>query len=162
MWNQTRQHQKEIVAEYRNRDDAWLNLPAASPLNEKLAFELKDLAFVAQQAPTEFASLLMEQERFRLAAYMVEEHRRVVLEETWPKLTAAGIRMGQGRPMEEVERVLGTGLCKQLRVISAAIINNFDENEASLKKAFVNLRAALRKIHPERKFINFKVDSDPV
>src|SRR5437879_10463543 len=54
MWNQTRQHQKEVVAGYRSREDAWLNLPVTSPLNEKLAFELKDLAFVAQRAPPVF------------------------------------------------------------------------------------------------------------
>jgi hypothetical protein len=161
MWNQTRQHQKEVVAEYRNREDAWLNLPAASPLNEKLTFELKDLAFVAQLAPTAFANLLMEQERFRLAAYMVEEHRRIALEEAWPKLAAAGITMNEGRPVEEVERALGPGITRQLKVITAGIINNFDENEASLKKAFVELRSALLKIFSERKFINFKFDSDP-
>jgi hypothetical protein len=160
MWNQTRQHQKEVVVEYRNRADAWLNLPVSNPLNEKLAFELKDLAFVAERAPNAFASLLMEQERFRLAAYMVEEHRRVALDQAWPKLAAAGISMNEAKPEDHVEDVLGPGITRQLKVITAGIINNFDENEASLKKAFVELRSALVKCYPERKFINFKFDSD--
>jgi len=54
------------------------------------------------------------------------------LEEAWPKLASAGIQMGEGRPIEEVEEALGPGITKQLKVITAGIINNFDENEASL------------------------------
>jgi hypothetical protein len=67
----------------------------------------------------------------------------------------------KGRPVEEVECALGPGITRQLKVITAGIINNFDENEASLKKAFVELRSALMKIFSERKFINFKFDSIP-
>jgi hypothetical protein len=161
MWNQTRQHQKEVVIEYRARADAWLNLPVSSPLNGNLAFELKDLAFVAERAPKAFSSLLLEQERFRLSAYMVEEHRRVALDQAWPKLAAAGIAMNEGRPVDEVEHVLGTDITRQLKVITAGIIKNFDENESSLKIAFGELRSAMVKCFPSRKFINFKFDSDP-
>jgi hypothetical protein len=37
---------------------------------------------------------LLEVNRYRLAAYLVDEHRRLATEVVWPKLEAAGMRPG--------------------------------------------------------------------
>ena len=86
MFSELRQHQKEIVEPYRGKADAWLNLHVSQPLNPNLRFEIKDLVFVMQADAAVFQQLLLEESRFQLAAYLIEEHRRLALVETWPRL----------------------------------------------------------------------------
>jgi hypothetical protein len=156
MFNQTRQYQKEIVDPYRKRSDAWFNMAASLPLNEKLEFATKDLSFIAQSDPKAFGDLLIEQERFRILAYSIQSHRDITLEKVWPTLSTAGIPMGASMAVSDVENILGPGLVKQLKVTTAGIINNVDENVLSLQQAFSGLRKALKRMYPHRKFIDFK------
>ena len=158
MFNQTRQYQKEIVEPYRERSDAWFNMAASLPLNEKLEFATKDLAFIAQSDPKVFGDLLIEQERFRILAYSIQSHRDITLEQVWPMLSTAGIPMGASIAVSEVEKMLGPGLVKQLKVTTAGIMSNVDENVLSLQHAFSSLRKALKSMYPHRKFIDFKFE----
>lgn len=156
MYNQTFQHQEEIVADYRDRGDAWLNLPATEPLNENLSFEIRDLSFLLQNAAPVFQKVLLEEARFKLLARMIAAHRSLILATVWPRLEAGGINMVQQRPESEVMGILGPGIVKQLKVTSDGIIKNCDENVASLTTAFVDLRKALKQLYPDRRFIDFK------
>ena len=156
MWNETKQHQKEVVEPCRGKVDAWLNLHVSQPLNERLSFDMKDLSFLMQSDPTVFQQMILEEERFRFAAYLIEEHRTLALTETWPRLESAGLRIGESRPQGEIEMILGAGMVQKLKVTTDAIITNFDRNEVSLREAFTNLRIALKKTYPDRKFIDFK------
>ncbi len=156
MYNALRQHQKEVVDPYRDKSDAWLNLHVSQPLDGSLSFDMKELSFVMQAAATTFAEVLIEEERFRLAAFLVKEHRRVMLSEVWPRLEAAGIRVGENRPVAEIESIIGVSTVHTLKVITDAIIKNFDENVISSKRAFKKLRGALKWIYPNRKFVDFK------
>lgn len=158
MWNQTRQHWKEVIEPYRAREDAWLNLPVSPPLNNELNFDLKSLSFLSERSPVVFQTLLLEYERFRLAAHLIEEHRRIVLEETWPRMVDAKVGIGEGRSVADIEAILGPGVVKQLRVTTGGIIKNFEENTVSLMKLFVDLRAALKAAFPHRKFIDFNFE----
>jgi len=90
MWNATKQYQNEFVDPYRNRRDAWLNLHVGPRLNPELAFDMRDLTFLMRKAPKVLMSVLLEGNRYRLATYLVEEHRRLAVEDVWPKLEAAG------------------------------------------------------------------------
>jgi hypothetical protein len=156
MWNETKQHQKEVIDRHRGKPDAWLNLDVSQPLNEWLSFDMKELSFLLQGDPITFQHVFLEEERFRLAAYLIEDHRRVVLEQVWPRLESAGLRIGEPAAAAEIETILGTGTVQRLRVTTDAIISNFDQNEKTLREAFATLRTALKKIHPDRKFIDFK------
>jgi lipid-binding SYLF domain-containing protein len=84
IFDQTYQHQEEIVASKRGKPDAWLNLAAASPLSENIGFDLTDLSFVLQSEPAVFAQVLLEEQRFRLLAHMIGDHRSLVLDLVWP------------------------------------------------------------------------------
>jgi hypothetical protein len=64
-----KQHQKEIVDPFRDRADAWLNLPAGPPLNSGVAFDVKSLTFLMRKAPKVMMAILMEASRYRLACY---------------------------------------------------------------------------------------------
>ena len=56
----------------------------------------------------------------------------------------------------ELEKFIGVSAVHKLRVITAAIITNFDQNVDSSRAAFLKLRAALKTIYPKRKFIDFR------
>jgi hypothetical protein len=161
MWNATKQHQKEFVDPYRDRRDAWLNLPIGPPLNPGLTFDLKDLTFLMRKAPKVLADVLMEGNRYRFATYLVEEHRRLAVQEVWPKLEAAGIKLsGAPRPEAELEETIGPAALQQMRVTTAAIITNFDQNVISAQAAFTALRTKLIELFPKVKFVNVKFDPD--
>lgn len=154
MWNETKQHQIEIVAPYRGRNDAWINLNVGPPFNNDLAFDVHELAFLMQTNATVFQALFLEQQRYRLMAYLVEDHRRLVLEYTWPKLEAAGLLIGQSLPEAEIQAIIGIGTVQKLKVTTGGIIEIVDSNEKTLRDAFMTLRATLKSIHPTRKFID--------
>lgn len=156
MYNELQQHQKEIVEPYRGKADAWLNLHVSQPLNPNLRFEIKDLVFVMQADAAVFQQLLLEESRFQFAAYLIEEHRRLALVETWPRLEAAGLHIGDNRPENEIEAIIGVSVVHRLKITTDAIIKNIDEDVKSSLDAFVKLRSALKSIHPKRKFIDFK------
>jgi hypothetical protein len=159
MWNATKQYQKEFVDPYRDRQDAWLNLPVGPPLNSELAFEMKDLTLLMQKAPKVLMSVLMEGNRYRLATYLVAEHRRLATEVVWPKLEAAGMRLGgPSRAEDEVQKIIGPAALKQMQVVTAAIITNFDENVQSLRAAFTSLRAELVRLFPKTHFVDFNFE----
>jgi hypothetical protein len=160
MWNATKQYQKEIVDPHRNRGDAWLNLNVGPRLNPELAFDMRDLTFLMRKAPQVLMSVLLEGERYRLATYLVEEHRRLAIEAVWPKLEAAGIRLGDPpRPEVEIQKIIGPAALKQMQVVTAAIITNFDENVRSMRDAFASLRAELVRQFPKTRFVNFDFGS---
>ena len=73
-------------------------------------------------------------------------------------MSTAGIPMGTSIAVSDVEKILGPGLVKQLKVTTAGIINNVDENVLSLQHAFSGLRKVLKTMYPHRKFIDFKFE----
>ena len=151
MWNEIKQHQKEIVDPYRGKHDAWFNLHVSPPLKDDISFDMKDLAFVMEANPAVFQQVFLEGERYRLAVYLIEEHRRLILVQSWPRLEAAGLILGDNRPEAEIQKILGPATVQQLKITSEAIIRNFDENEQSIRQAFVALRAELKKLYPRSK-----------
>ena len=157
MWNATKMYQRTVVDPYRGKTDAWINLHISQPLNADLSFDMKELSFMMKAAgAAAFQQIFLEEERYKLAAYLVEEHRRLLLTEAWPRMESAGLQLKEQIPTTEMERIIGIGTVQQLKVTTSGIITNFDENVKSLRQAFMNLRAALKNIFPERKFIDFK------
>jgi len=156
MYNKTKQYQGEVIDLYRNRHDAWLNLPVTFQLDMGgLFLDPKSLAFIAQSYPAIFADVLLEEERFRLVAHMVTSHRSLCLEKMWPRLSEAGVPLGGSHALSEIEGILGPALVQQARVTSAGIIRNIDQNVLSLVSAFRALRKKLKELYPSRKFMDF-------
>lgn len=154
IWNDLVQYQKEVVDEYRDRSDAWLNLsPSPYPIREH-AFDVKDLSFVLHRDAPTFQQVLLEGARFRLVSHYIGRRDMLVLSEVFPKLSAAGISPGEPRPLQEIEELLGVGIVRQLKVLTDGIIKNTDEDVQSSRQAFTRLRATLMRLHPKEKFIN--------
>jgi hypothetical protein len=154
MWDRQTQFQREVIAPFRNRHDAWLNLDVGTPLDvADLQLNRNDLAFVLQADPPTWQQVVLEDRRYRLVKRAIEMRERVVLEEAWPRLAAAGVPRGAGLPEPEMERVLGPAIVQKLRAHTAGIISMIDENVVSSFAAITALRRTLRKIHPGRRFI---------
>lgn len=156
IWNKQKQYQKEIIDSYRSRDDAWFNLPAGSPISDNsLVFDMKELSFVLQSKGSIFQFVFLEADRFRDVAQLIDKRSELILSEVFPRLSAAGIKIGQSVDSDKVKQILTAGVVRQLEILTAGIVKNMDENIISSRAIFNKLRAALKEIYPKRKFIDF-------
>jgi hypothetical protein len=154
IWNVLVQYQKEVVNEWRGRRDAWLNLPVANFDHREVTFDTQALSFLLEDYPAQLQTLLLERRRFDLAVRMVQDHSQLMLREVFPRLSAVGIKLNEGRPESDIRKILGVGTVRQLEVLTAAIVKNIDEDVTSSRRAFDDLRASLKAIYPKRRFID--------
>jgi hypothetical protein len=158
IWNALRQHQKDTIAQYRTRDDAWLNFPATAPLSSRpLSFDLKDISFIRASV---LQKIVLEEHRFALAAYMIDRHRTLVLSQVFPRLSQAGIAVGDQAPLNAIEGILGVATVHELKTLTAGIIKNVDEDVASSFAALKTLRRHLKDLYPGGKFLDLQPDAD--
>jgi hypothetical protein len=158
MWEEIRYHQIQSVESYRNKPDAWLNLPVGPPLNPGRSFNVGDLSFVLQADARTFQEVILQEDRYHLVRYLIEEHRQTVSSQVVPALERAGIKVGDRIPINVghfEEGLISTNTTHKLRVLTRFIISNIDEDEVSIRAAFKTLRAVLKTIHPEQKFFDF-------
>lgn len=162
-WNVLEQYRKEALEPFRARpDDAWLNLAAhPTPPSATDRFQTADLQFLLENGqPSIFAALMLEQQRFDLAMGLIAGRSRLILESVFPKMAAAGFAVGKSQDLADVERALGIDLCHQLQQMTGAIYQNVDEDLASLRNVYDDLRSALKTIYPKRKFIQIVFETD--
>jgi hypothetical protein len=155
LWNVLEQFRKEVLEPFRGRDDAWLNLAAhpAPPVGVD-RFQQGDLQFLLEKGQASvFATVMLEEQRFHLAMNLIQSRSRIVLDDVFPRMAAAGFGVRQARPLQEVERVLGIDVCHKLREITTAIYQNVDEDLASLRQLYEDLRGALQAIYPDQKYL---------
>ena len=152
LWNTLEQFRKEALEPHRGRPDVWLNL-AAQPATStgEHRFQAADLQFLLQSkhAPV-YAALFLEEQRFNLAIGLIQKRNQLVLENVFPRMSAAGFTVGGPAKQEDVERALGVDVVHQLKVITAALYTNVYEDLASLKARYAELRVALVDLHPKK------------
>lgn len=162
-WNVLEQFRKEVLEPLRERPDAWLNLAAhpAAPMGVD-RFDASALQFLLEEGHASvFAALMLEERRFHLAIDLIRTRSELVLETVFPRMAAAGFRIGQSQGAADVERALGVDVCHKLRQITAAIYQNVDEDLASLRQLYVDLRKAMQAMYPGRKFVQVEFDQPP-
>lgn len=155
LWNVLEQFRKEVMEPFRGRPDAWLNLAAhpAPPVGVD-RFQAADLQFLLEKGQASaFAAVMLEEQRFHLAINLIQSRSQIVLDSVFPRMAAAGFGIGQAHVQQDVENVLGIDMCHKLRQITAAIYQNVDEDIASLRKLYGDLRKALETIYPKQKFL---------
>lgn len=155
LWNVLEQFRKEVLEPCRGRPDAWLNLsahPTAPTVTDR--FQTADLQFLLEQGKAEiFASIMLEEQRFNLAIDLIRVRSELVLNAVFPRMAAAGFMVGQPQNQVDVEEALGVDLCHKLKQITAAIFQNVDEDIASLRSLYTNLRRTLQTLYPEHEFL---------
>ena len=154
-WNILEQHRKNVIEPCRGKSDAWLNMAATPPTKTGLAtFEAGELSFLLQtENSIVYAALLLEEQRFSHAVSLIEIRSSVILNEAFPRLAGAGVSVGASLAEVEAERVIGIDTTHKLRVYSSAIVTNVDEDLKSIVSAYDQLRAAMKRLYPERKFV---------
>lgn len=154
-WNVLEQYRKEALETFRGKPDAWLNL-AAHPVAPTGVdrFDASALQFLLEEGHASvYAALMLEERRFYLAINLIQSRSRLVLETCFPRMAAAGFRVGQPQSLADVERALGADVCHQLREVTAAIYQNVGEDLASLRQLYVDLRKTMLTLYPARKFV---------
>lgn len=152
LWNILEQYRKEVLEPYRGKSDAWLNLAAnpTIPTGEH-TFQANELQFLLISSKAEvYASLMLEEQRFAIAIDLIRARSALVLDEVFMKMSSEKIPVKQELPEAEVVQILGTGLTHKLKVITAAIYKNVDEDLVSLKAQHDQLREAMKLLYPNR------------
>lgn len=152
LWNILEQYRKEVLEPYRDKPDAWLNLAAnpTIPTGEH-TFQADGLQFLLESSKAEvYAGLMLEEQRFAIAIDLIKARSGLVLDQVFPKMSAANIPVGQALPETEVKQVLGIELTHKLKQITAAIFTNVEEDLASLKTQHDQLRGAMKLLYPNR------------
>ena len=149
-----------MLEPYRGKADAWLNLAAnpTIPTGEH-TFQVNELQFLLESSKAEvFAGLMLEEQRFAIAIDLIKARSALVLDQVFPRMSAANVPVGRGLAEPEVVRILGIDLTHKLKVITAAIFKNVDENLASFKMQHDQLREAMKSLLPERKVLEIKFE----
>ena len=71
-------------------------------------------------------------------------------------ISHTSLPVGSARLESDVRKILGVALEERLKLNTTAIIAMIDENIVSSNAAFKNLRATLKRLFPDRNFINVK------
>lgn len=155
LWNILEQYRKETLEPCRGKSDAWLNLAAQPtiPTGEH-TFQANELQFLLQSSKAEvYSGLMLEEQRFAIAIDLIRARSAIVLDEVFPKMSAAKIPVGKALPEAEVEEVLGIGLTHKLKKITTAIFRNVDEDIVSLKEQYGQIQEAMKQLYPSRKVL---------
>jgi hypothetical protein len=105
-----------------------------------------------------YAALLLEEQRFAIAIDLIKSRSDLVLNQVFTRMAAAGIPVRQSLAVQDVERILGVDLTHKLKVITAAIFTNVDQDVASLKELHDSLRRAMNSMYPKRKVLQILFD----
>src|SRR5690242_16902591 len=87
-WNVLEQYRKEVLEPYRGKQDAWLNV-AANPCTPEgdYKFEPAQLQFLLQrEKPDVYVTLMLEEQRFKLAIDLIKTRSDLVLREVFPRM----------------------------------------------------------------------------
>ena len=154
-WNILEQFRKEAIEPLRGKHDQWLNMPATVPTKYGLtAFEAGELSFLLQtENAMVFSTLLLEEQRFAQAVHMIELRSSIVLNQVFPRFATAGVRVGGTLLEPDVEKIIGNDTVHKLKVLGESIVANVDANLKSIVTAHDQLRAAMKRLYPKRKFI---------
>jgi hypothetical protein len=153
-YNQQLQYQKNYIDPHRHAPDAWFKIPSGPPLDTiRVELNRNSLGFVLESNGGVWQKAVLEERRFYFVNALVDE-RNLLLVKGWSKLEGAGITHGTPIRVSELEQILGSILYQQLLQMGSALIDQIDQNVKSSIKALEQLRAELRRIHPERKFIS--------
>lgn len=154
-WNLLEQFRKEVLEPHRGRQDAWLNLaahPAAPTPTDR--FQPNDLQFLLQVEHADtYVTLMLEEQRVMLALNLIAARSDLVLNQVFPRMAGAGLRVGQPVPADQIELILGVDVTHKLKEITASIFKNVDEDLASLKEAHNKMRSTMKSLYPGKKFL---------
>jgi hypothetical protein len=103
---------------------------------------------------------MLQEDRFRYAAFLIGEHSRTLLD-AHQALSMRGVKQGQGLTDEELTAALGPYLTLRLKVLLAGTMKAVDDNLASFKSQFRELRELGTSLFPAAHFIDVEFKETP-
>lgn len=154
-WNGLEQYRKECIEDYRGKPDAWLNMSVSpSSTFSLVALNPAALSFLLHSGkPGTYASLMLEEHRYRQVTGLIEMRASIILNEVHPRMAAAGLKAGHSATEEDLERILGFDKVHKLKLLTTSIIRLIDQNLDSLRAAHDELRLFVSELYPKRKAI---------
>lgn len=165
MWNKLRQYQVEAVETAPTGVGRWIRVKATLPHPADAAdlrFDPARLDFLFEcENKNILPQVLMEGAKFQLAITMINRRGHLMLETVYPKLSAAGVENGQSVTEADVRRILGSALWVEGEQLTEGLLKIINEDVASLRKTFDDLREQLLKRLPGEKFIKVNFSTEP-
>ncbi len=153
------QIQKEIIDPFREKPEAWLNMPATHVPSSSyglISFQADELTFLLQTKHLNiFLKLFIEEQRFLMAIQLIEKRSSILLNQVWPIL-GKNIPVGVKPTETEIENFIGFDKVYILKDMTTGIIKNVDADLESLKSAYDEFQNAMKEIYPKDKFIKIK------
>lgn len=158
MWNVLYQYYQDVVKPMKGRDDAWLNMAATASYYGQTQFDAQGLAFLLDLDEHQtYPKIILEEMRYRSVLNLVEMRNEVIMNLVHPALAATKIKVGTPQLIEEyIESVIGIDNAHKLRKWTPEIMGQVEKNLHSLKEAHNDLRAAMKRLQPDKKFIELQ------
>jgi hypothetical protein len=161
-WNELLPYRQTVLDPFRGKPDAWLNASASvAPIDADQRIDDGNLGFLLDvREGDQFAELILQQDRFRYAAFMAGEHSRTLID-AHQALSARGVERGQGLNDAELTAALGQYLTMRLQVLFAGTMTAIDESLPSFERQFRSLHALGKSLFPEAHFIDVTFTETP-
>jgi hypothetical protein len=163
MWNVLFQYQIEVINPIRERPDDWLNMPASLEGQfHEVRFPAKDLVFLLGTKHADlYTRILLEEQRYTIAMGSIRTRSRLVYDQLHPKMENLGFKIGEPLNLNAVEESLGPDLTNKLKQITRGIINNVDEDVASLRVLNDDLRNSMIEFFETNNLLKVEFQTDP-
>ena len=98
-----------------------------------------------------YSELLLEEQRFWIAVHQIEMRSSIVLDQVFPRFAGANVSVGESLTEAQIEKIVGIDVVHKLKLITAGIIENVDQDVESLRGIHDQFRASMKKIYPKKK-----------
>lgn len=155
MWNVLYQYYQDIAKPYKNKPDAWLNMAADASYYGQAKFEAEKLAFLLDLGEHQvYPKIMLEEMRYKGLVNLIEMRNNLLINQVHPALSRANVKVGTPQLTEEfIESTIGIDATHKLKKWTPEIIKQVESNLQSLKEAHDEMRAAMKRLQPDKKFI---------
>lgn len=161
-WNSSHQYYKEVIEAYRDKEDAWLNMPPiGNRYSRTPSLRDLDLSFILETPQTDvYAQVYLEEHRFHSIRDMIKDRDDLILSKARPAMNKAGIMEGDNIDLNIAEAAIGEHVAILLKHMTDGIISNVQKNLDSLQDAYLLLRGVLTDLYPKRTIISIQFGLD--
>lgn len=162
MWNILKQYQKEVIKPVQEQPLPWFSLRnSIDQFTDDLRIDAEDCGFLFRSDDPDIVSQIMiEQRRFNLAISLIKKRSQIMLEDVFPALSKAGVKENDKLSENDLVRIAGKDKISTVKQLGESIIQNVNEDSATLVETYRKLRGLLKKQFPNSKFIQVSFDQE--
>jgi len=152
-WSELLPYRQTVIDPVRGKPYGWLDASASvAPVDGDQSIDNGNLGFLLEVRSQELAQVLMQQDRFRYAAFLINEHSRALMD-AHEALASHGAKQGQGLTDKQLAEALGPFLTLRLKLLLEATTLAVDQCLVSFQDEFRSLRRLATTIFPDAHFI---------